>query len=369
MDPAELLQRIGLDQRLTEIGERLTLDLPGFLAMYVGPLQDESPAPSLSMGLITRHPLTSSTKRTLRLAIGRFLGIPRICLGCWIPQDLRTELLRDKAGIDLLLQGTKIAGAEDPLASIGAQLAQSPAPQAALMELKMAFEALLRFPPAGETKEPKLAPDPRDFHPQIGPTLAIEHLANAMLLKLGAYTPSLGERKKVLEKHYPLSPSRLKLLLWGLDGGVGPAPLDQVQLEESTSREEALWHELRNLCLGLYVGIRFPDAKLELDAPAHPIYKEVSLPRTRIGKLWRKLRGPRKTELGLDPYGLLLLALVLAKTGPDKENKDLCLDISDLLPNLGGGILAHPNWENLRREAMSLRPMLLCGARDFLSAV
>ena len=368
-DPGELLQKITFDQALAEIGERLTLDIPGFLALYASPLQDNSLAPSLSLGLITRHPLTPATQRTLKVAIGRFLGVPRICLGCWVPETLRSEVLRDRAGLDLLLKGNKITGTEDPLSAIGAQLAQSPAPQAALSELKMAFEALLRFPPAGESNGPRLAPSPQDFHPNIGPVLAIEHLTNAMLLKLGAYSPSLEERKEILQQHYPVSPTRLKLLLWGLDGGLGEAPVDEVGISESISKAEYLWQQLRNLCLGLYVGIRFPDAEIEIDSPSHPIYKEVSLPKTRLGKWWKKLRGHQKTALGLDPYGLLLLALVLARTGPDKENKRLCTDIADLLPNLGGGILAHPNWENLCKEAMSLQPMEEYGARDFLSAV
>jgi hypothetical protein len=367
-DAGDLLQKVHFDQALAEIGEKLTFDLPGFLALYVSPLLDRSPAPSLSLGLVTRHPLTPSTQRTLKMAIGRFLGIPRICLGCWVPQNLRSEILKDRAGLDLLLQGSKVTGNEDPLAAIGAQFAQSPAPQAALSELKNAFEALLRFPPAGDKNGPRLAPSPQDFHPNIGPVLAIEHLTNAMLLKLGAYTPSVEERREVLRQHYPLSPSRLKLLLWGLDGGLGEAPLDQVEAETS-SKSEILWHQIRNLCLGLYVSIRFPEAEMEIDAPKHPIYKEVSLPKTRLGKWWRKLRGPKKSPLGLDPHGLLLLALVLAKTGPEKENKNLCTDIADLLPNLGGGILAHPSWENLRKEAMILQPMVVCGSRDFLSAV
>ncbi|GEM_PF-6228306 len=367
------VQKIDFEQAINEIGERLTLDIPGFLALYVCSPQVKSPAPSLSLGLVTHHPLTPQTKRTLQVAIGRFLGIPRISLGCWTPANLRSELLKEKTGIEVLLGGTKITGIQDPLASIGVQFAKSPAPQAALTELQKAFEALLRFPPNGDSSDFDLTPSPQDFHPNIGPVLAIEHLTNAMLLKLGAYTSSLEERKEVLKKTYPVSPSRLKLLIWGLEGGYEDPPLDTTELSAGTSEAEALWHKLRHLCLGLYVSIRFPDAEMEIDSPKHPIFKEVTLPKSRLGRWWRKLREPRSVDLGLDPYGRLLLALVLAKTAPDKENKQLCNKIADILPNLGGGILANPTWENLRKEAMVIhavtQPNAPLGFRDFLSAI
>jgi len=339
-----------LENRLQDTARILAEDVPGFVSLYL--VQPDPPEthflPRCGLVLIARKALRLSTRFALRAALARHLDGPQVELLDLAVEDLPAVLEQHRAGFDLVQGGKLLAGIE-VREDLPKGLCVGPALRAAEKNLSGAWEVLLRSYPEPQllVREDLLPPPAVESTLRLALKDVARRLADSLLLASGDYSVDGKKRKEILAAKRIEDPLERKLVDWAMEPDLStPPPLQGKILP--------LWKELRRCLLGNLR--RFVEDRTRRKARKPRVLRDRThpTPKSKTARLLQAFRG--RMPDWEEEYRNLLLGLILAK-GDDKVDRILCRDAWQTLSNLGGPILAHPEWLHLRREALLLRPV------------
>ena len=341
-----------------ELAQRLAKSVPGFDSFWlvgagaIGEFELVETAiawiceSELAFVLVTDRAIPTATLRCLRAGIGLHLGGLRVRLRCFNKQWLRAHASKHREGYELFESRRLLAGDPEAVETLAMEWSTSGSAEAAENVLIDSLEPLLRSWP----DRPMLEREP-GAHPERSQLVLhgawielARAIGDALLILHGEFKSERLARAEAVAQR--VDPQAREVFAWAY----GEQPLLEALPYDGTR----VWETLRSTMIDALSTAVAKRQDKQLDDPLALVAHVRSCRRSMSSRIKRFFKAQQRA--GGREFAQLLLLLAIARPSEGEERRRLIQRSVRLLSLVGGPILANPDWERIRREALIVEP-------------